>query len=189
MQGGDYEVNYNNSFFCLTNPVAVGDLTRGSIAATSLYFEAQPMLMIELGDDITVRNYDHLLDLKASIIKIDGRNNDFLVLDDGTKLTGYTFYTTLEFFPFLRQFRIIQNETGYCNFIFRLTEKTQENMQEIEKFIKSVLKNRLKYNIEYVDKIPMDPNYKTKIMISKIGSAGVNTMPQDMSLQGTQLHG
>ncbi len=168
MHGGDYEVNYRSNFFCLTNPVSAGDLTRGSIAVTSLYQHAQPFLMLELGDEVCVRHYDKLLDLKATIASIDGRDNDFLHLENGERISGATFYGALEYFPFMRQFRILQDEIGSCRVLLRLTEDTTENRNEVEQVLASILAEKIRYEVEYVDAIPIDPNGKTKILISNV---------------------
>jgi len=165
---GDYEVNYRSTFFCLTDPVCEGKLTCGSIAVTSLYLEAQPILMVELGDTVTVRDYDRLLDLRACIVSIDGRDNDYLLLQNGLRVSGATFYAALEYFPFVQQFRIEQNDVESCRILLRMTEDSLENKRQVEHALASFLAGKIRYEIEYVHTIPMDPNGKTKILLSNV---------------------
>jgi len=166
--GKYYDVNYNSIFFCLDNPTDVGSLTQGSICLTSLSSKVQPILMLKVGDEVTVENYDNLLDLKASIISIDGRDNDYLILNDGTRISGGTFYAALEYFQYMRQFRIIQKEVGHCDILVSLLNSQDKNQNEIKNTIDKILLNKISYKIKFVDKIPIDPNGKTKILVSKI---------------------
>jgi len=165
---GDYQINFHSTFFCLTDPVTSGNLTRGTIVAASQDLKAQPILMVGLGDIVTVRNYKGLLDLKTSIVSIDGRDNDYLLLENGEKLTAMAFLAVLDNPLFILQFRIIQERIGFCRVLLRLREETEENKKEVESLLGSVLVGKLRYEIEYVNDIPMDPNGKTKILISKI---------------------
>lgn len=165
---GDYKVNFHSTFFCLTDPVTSGDLTRGTIEITSQDLKAQPILMVGLGDIVTVRNYEGLLDLKTSIVSIDGRDNDYLVLENEEKLTAMAFLAILDNPLFILQFRIIQERIGFCRVLLMLREETEANKKEVESLLESVLAGKIRYKIEYVDNIPMDPNGKTKILVSKI---------------------
>ncbi len=166
--GEYYDVNYNSIFFCLDNPTDVGSQTQGSICLTSLSSEVQPILMLKVGDYVTVENYDNLLDFQASIISINGRDNDYLILDDGTRISGGTFYAALEYFQYMRQFRIIQNEVGHCEILVSLLDSQDKNLNEIRNTIDKILLNKISYKINFVDNIPMDPNGKTKILVSNI---------------------
>ena len=123
---------------------------------------------LKLGDKISVKNYDKLLNLKASITRIEGRDNDYLILRDGSKLSGSTFYAALEYFSFVRQFRIIQTQFGKCEILISLLDCNNNNKKIINNRINEILTNKISYEIHFVNKIPMDPNGKTKILISRI---------------------
>lgn len=164
----DYYVNFHSTFFSLTDPVTSGDLTRGTIAISSQDLVAQPILKVELGDAVTVRNYEGLLDLKTSIVSIDGRDNDYLVLENGEKLTAMALLAVLDNPLFILQFRIIQDRVGFCRVLLVLRKQNEENKREVESLLESVLAGKIRYEIEYVDDIPMDPNGKTKILISRV---------------------
>jgi phenylacetate-CoA ligase len=167
---GDYKVNFHSTFFCLTDPETLGNLTQGTITVTSQDLEAQPILMVGLGDIVTVRNFEGLLELNTSIVSIDGRDNDYLVLENGEKLTGMVFLAVLDNPLFILQFRIIQDCIGSCRILLRLREETEANKREVEHLLESVLGGKIRYEIEYVDDIPIDPNEKTKVLVSKIAN-------------------
>ena len=165
---GDYKVNFHSTFFCLSAPETSEDLTRGTITVTSQDLEVQPILMVGLGDVVTVRNYEHLLELKTSIVSIDGRDNDYLVLENGERLSGMTLLAVLIKPLFILKFRIVQDCIGSCRVLLRLREETEANKREVESLLESVLAGKIRYKIEYVDDIPIDPNEKTKVIVSKI---------------------
>ena len=97
-----------------------------------------------------------------------GRDNDYLILNDGTRISGGTFYAALEYFQYMRQFRIIQKEFGHCDILVSLLNSQEKNKNEIKNTIDKILLNKISYKIKFVDKIPIDPNGKTKILVSKI---------------------
>ena len=164
----DYQPDYKAVFFSLSEIVSCDNLTSGSLLVTSLINEAQPVLKLDLGDCILVRNYEKLYELGASIVEIEGRNNDYLLLPNGDRISGATFYATLEYFPFMKQFRIIQDSVNECTVLLRVTEVNEENRKQIDDVLTRLLKGKIEYRVEYVDEIPMDKNGKTKVLISKI---------------------
>jgi phenylacetate-coenzyme A ligase PaaK-like adenylate-forming protein len=167
----DFQIDYKAVFFSLAAPEDEAGLTKGNILVTSLINEAQPILKLELGDRVTVRNYSRLNKLGATIAKVDARSNDYLHLPDGEKISGATFYASLEYFPFMRQFKIVQNDVNDCTVMLRVTEKTEEKRAQVEAVLKKLLDGKIKYAVEYVDAIPVDPNGKTKILVSSVRDA------------------
>lgn len=167
-QAKDYHPDYKAMFFSLSEITPRGDLTSGPMLVTSLINEAQPVLKLELGDRILVRNFDKLNELGASFVEIEGRNNDYLLLPNGDRISGATFYAALEYFPFMKQFKIVQESVNECSVLLRVTEASEENRKQIEDVLTPLLKGKIGYRIEYVDDIPLDRNGKTKVLISKI---------------------
>ena len=91
---GDYQVNYRSVFFAPSDPRTEAGITTGeSIAVTSLHSAAAPILMMELGDVVSCRNYDQLLSLGASISAIAGRADEYALGRDGEKVYAVTFYS------------------------------------------------------------------------------------------------
>ncbi len=164
----NYQPDYKAVFFSLADTKTLGDLTSGSILVTSLINEAQPVLKIELGDRVVARNYDKLYEMGTTIVEVEGRNNDYLVLPNGDRISGATFYATLEYFPFMRQFKIVQESVDDCTVLLKISESSEENRTQVESVLLRLFEGKIRYKIEYVKDIPMDPNGKTKILTSNI---------------------
>lgn len=165
---GDYQPDYKAVFFSLADTTPSDDLISGSILVTSLINEAQPVLKMELGDRVLVRNYGSLHELGASIVRIEGRNNDYLVLPNGEQISGATFYASLEYFPFMRQFKIIQESVDNCTVLLKLKDACADSRRQVEDVLHRLLGGKIQYHTVYVDEIPIDPNGKTKILSSKV---------------------
>jgi hypothetical protein len=85
---------------------------------------------------------------------VDGRNNDYLVLPNGDRISGATFYAALEYFPFVRQFRIIQERVGHCDILLRHNGSNPDNHRLVEEKIESILGGLIDYEVKSVDTIP-----------------------------------
>lgn len=167
----EYKPDYKAVFLSLIDKESRGDLTSGSLLVTSLLNEAQPVLKLELGDRVLVRNHEKLHELGMTIVAVEGRNNDYLVLPNGDRISGATFYATLEYFPFMKQFKIVQAAVDTCTVFLKVTENTEENRTQVEVVLMRLFDGKIRYRIEYVEDIPMDPNGKTKILVSSIDQA------------------
>lgn len=165
---GDYEPDYKAVFFCLDAPAGDGELTRGAIVATSLVNEAQPILQLELGDRVAVRNYDRLYELESTIAEVEGRNNDYVVLGGGEKVSCATFRVVLDRYPFVHQFRILQDSEQSCAVLLRTGEASPAERLEMESSVKALVRGRIRCEVRYVDEIPIDANGKTKELVSRI---------------------
>jgi phenylacetate-coenzyme A ligase PaaK-like adenylate-forming protein len=168
--GKDYEVDYGAVFFSLDDAEESCGLTKGEVLVTSLINQAQPILKLELGDRVAVRHYHQLCNLGATIAKVEGRSNDFLHLPDGGRISGATFYASLEYFPFMRQFKIVQDGEDQCRIMLSLAAQSAENRARVEEVLAHLLGGRIQYRIEYVEHIPIEPNGKHKILSSNVGS-------------------
>jgi phenylacetate-CoA ligase len=166
---GDYEVDYKAVFFSLRNQEQSGDVTRGDLLVTSLINEAQPILKLDLGDRVAVRHYDRLRNLESTIAKVEGRSNDYLHLPGGGRISGATFYASLEYLSCMRQFKILQERENDCLIMLRLTDQRAENRAQVEAILDRLLGGRIAYRTAYVDTIPIEPNGKFKILTSRGG--------------------
>jgi phenylacetate-coenzyme A ligase PaaK-like adenylate-forming protein len=117
---------------------------------------------------VAVRHYDRLLGLGATIATVEGRSNDYLYLSGGEKISGATFYALLEYFPFMRQFKIVQNHENECTVMLRVSDPSEGNRAQVEAVLGALLDGKIRYAVEYVDEIPVDPNGKTKILTSVV---------------------
>jgi phenylacetate-coenzyme A ligase PaaK-like adenylate-forming protein len=156
---GDYRVNYRYVFFALTRPQQREGLTTGEIAVTSLHAAAAPILMLELGDTVTCRNYDRLLDLRSSIVSIQGRVGDYVLGRNGDKITSAELYGLLAGEPGLRQFRIVQAQPGEAEIQVRGDVDATLTLRLAQHF-----KGRLSVQVRHVDAIPLGSGGKANII-------------------------
>jgi phenylacetate-coenzyme A ligase PaaK-like adenylate-forming protein len=155
----DYQVNYRSVFFALTNPRAVGDVTRGEIAVTSLHAAAAPIIMLELGDIIACRQYHRLLDLKASIVSIEGRVSDYVIGRNGEKIWSSEFYGLLGGASGVRQFRIVQERPGECEILLRGAPHAA-----LSSSLELHFKGRISLQVRWHESIPLGPSGKASVI-------------------------
>jgi phenylacetate-coenzyme A ligase PaaK-like adenylate-forming protein len=160
---GDYVVNFGSVFFALTNPNAGAGLTTGEIAVTSLGAAAAPILMLELGDVVTCRDYDGLLSLQTAIVAIDGRVHDYVLGVNGERISANTFYALLGGEPGVRQFRIVQDRPGACEIEVRGTLDPS-----LISRLNQRLHGRILFQLRHVERIPRDASGKTRITARRI---------------------
>jgi phenylacetate-coenzyme A ligase PaaK-like adenylate-forming protein len=160
---GDYVVNYGSVFFNLTNPSRNAGLTTGEIAVTSLGAATAPILMLELGDVVTCRDYDGLPSLETSIVAIDGRVHDYVLGLNGERISANTFYALLGGEPDVRQFRIVQEKAGECEVEVRGTFDPS-----LLSRLDQRLSGLLTFQIRCVDRIPPNPSGKASIIVRQI---------------------
>jgi phenylacetate-coenzyme A ligase PaaK-like adenylate-forming protein len=159
----DYVVNFRSVLFALTRPNQEAGLTRGEIAVTSLGAAAAPLLMLELGDVLTCRNYDGLLSLKTSIVAIEGRVHDYVLGLNGEKISSNLFYGLLGGEPDVRQFRIVQEKVGECEIQVR-----GEFDASLVSRLNQHLHGSITFQLRYVDFIPQDASGKARIIARRI---------------------
>ena len=164
---GYYQPDFNSIFFSLKDPVDDGAQTRGSIVLTALHSFAQPILNLAIGDIVSVDNYAQHLVLKSRILTIEGRDNDFLLLDDGKRMSATIFYKILESFDFIRQFQIIQERPGHCDILLKLTAaEARRNLTRVTDSLNHYGRGQFEFDIKIVDAIAPQPNGKRKVFIS-----------------------
>lgn len=167
---GDYEVNFRSVFFALSNPKMKVGITTGEIAVTSLHAVAAPILMMELGDVVSCRNYDQILELKTSITNISGRVSEYVLGLNDEKVSASVFYGWLTNEPTVRQFRIVQDTVGECDIFLQLVDCSTADKAELQTKLLKHLDGRVEASIHYVDRIPFDENGKTKVVVNRLGS-------------------
>ena len=164
-----YQPDFNSVFFCLKDPVAEGPNLRGSILLTALHSFSQPILNLEIGDLVTVSGYTRHEELNSRIISIDGRDNDFLVLKDGQRLSAAFFYMIFERFDFLRQFQLVQERAGHCDIRLKIaSEGDRQRLYKVTDMIRHFSRGRFDFDLHVVDHIATQPNGKRKILISRL---------------------
>jgi phenylacetate-coenzyme A ligase PaaK-like adenylate-forming protein len=167
--GGDYEVDYRSVFFALRDPRTENGISTGPIAVTSLHSAAAPILMLELGDVVSCRNYRRLLALGAWISAIEGRADEYAIDRKGKKIFAATFYSLFTQAPEVRQFRVVQEREGECD-MFVLAEQGAD-LSGLEARISRHLDGRISPRFHYVDRIPFDDSGKVSIVINRLAQS------------------
>jgi Coenzyme F390 synthetase len=140
------------------------DGEEGEIYITSLTNYAMPFIRYDIGDIGYIEaNKKCECGNNSPILHLTkGRNNDFVLMEDGKFTPAYIFVRPIEFINekignIIYQFQVIQNDIN--NFTVRLTINKNYNgwKNEIEKLfisnIKHILMKNANYSFEYYDKL------------------------------------
>lgn len=153
----------------------VPDGIMGNVLVTSLTNPAMPLIRYKLGDlaiKLPIEKYPKNRKYNYPMFeKIIGRETDLIYTTNGKTLTVHSFTGIVEFYPEIKQFKIIQKEKESiffeyvldANFIF-----SDSVLVEIEKKINKLTDNRLKTVFINVEKILSTPSGKPQIIESYI---------------------
>lgn len=152
--------------------VAEGQI--GHVLVTCLTNKAMPIIRYKLGDMAVKlpkhkypKNRMHNYPLLEKII---GRDTDYVETIDGTRIFVTTFVAILEFYPEIKQFKIVQNKLS--EIIVLYSEDSPDNMvgenilNKVKNEIDNLTKNNLNIVFNKVDVIPTSPSGKPKIIES-----------------------
>lgn len=138
----------------------------GRILLTSLYKRAFPLVRYELGDiilntkksDIAVYEFD----------KIQGRDNDFLMLDDETPIHSEGITHAIKFSDKISAYQIRYTEDNMYTIYIRSNEKINENdINEIRKRLDQVDSRLSKLAIKQVDELKQTIAGKTNWLMKE----------------------
>lgn len=140
------------------------------IIGTTYINKAFPLIRYDTGD--TVKLYDHDFICKCGrrsrvVKEIIGREQDYLILEDGTKIGGSGFF--FKKIVNVKRAQIIQKKKGEATFYI---VKTPDYTPEEEKLLMEEIENRLgknfKYTLQYTDELIRLKNGKMKFVINEI---------------------
>ncbi len=132
--------------------VYAGDYAEGRIVVTSLTNNAMPFIRYDIGDEGVIVNNKCDCGCSSPILKLySGRQNDFIMLKDGSKASPYIFVGIIDTLNSITegavlQFYIIQSD--YDKFIIRLY--TEEDREEINEIILGLLDEEYPYKAEFI---------------------------------------
>ncbi len=155
----------------------------GEIVCTSLFNYAMPLIRYAIGDMGIPSNDACLCGRTLPLMKmVEGRKDSLLLLPNGQMLTPRAFTYAIHdfrYYPEIEKFRIIQNSPE--NFEFNLKLKTHNLPEEVlRKELYGHLTSLLnlqgaRFEINFVDDIPLDRNGKLSIVVSKLSPASMET--------------
>ncbi|MGE5401186.1 MAG: hypothetical protein ACM3S2_12340 [Ignavibacteriales bacterium] len=150
------------------------------IIGTTYTNKAFPLIRYDTGDTVKLHdeNYKCKCGRKSRLVKeIIGREQDYLILEDGTKVGGSGFF--FKQIVNVKRAQIYQNKRGEATFyLVKGPGYTQEEEKHLIEEIENKLGKNFKYTIQYTDELMKLKNGKTKFVINEIdnssaGNSGV----------------
>jgi len=143
------------------------DTNFGRCIITDLYVRSFPLIRYNLGDVLVTETKNGL----PIIMKIRGRQDDWIIFADGERMPFHTFYGIMERRQEIKQFRVTQED--YYEIRIQVVRESEADKSALENSLLTDLRREVRdkdieYIIDFVDNIPQDPNGKIRMLISKI---------------------
>ncbi len=144
------------------------DTNFGGSLLTDLFIRSFPMIRYNLGDMLDTGIINGL----PVINKIRGRQDDKIIFADGESVLWPMFAIILERRRHeLKQFRVIQEDYDLIRIV--VAKEAEADKSIVENAIINDLRNEVRnegmeYIVDFVDRIPPDPNGKIRLLISKV---------------------
>ncbi len=155
------------------NGQEVEDGELGNVLVTCFTNLAQPFIRYKLGDlAIKLPREKYPKDRKFNyplLERIVGRETDVIKTPNGKTLIVHSFTGIIEYFPDIRQYQVIQENTSEITIKYivdDLIPLKQNTLKEIEQKINKLTDNSLKIIFEVTDFIPNSPSGKPQIIKS-----------------------
>lgn len=152
--------------------VAAASGEPGPIITTALGMWTMPMIRYETGDlaevETTLCPCGRTLPL---LRRIYGRRVDSVAMQDGRRIFWPFFHEVLGRYNELRQWRILQDEINEVQLQIVVTNNAKGLLSRIESDLRAVLPGEIHLRVERVERIPLSPGEKTRMIISKVGTA------------------
>ena len=150
------------------SPVAPNE--PGRVIVTDLIGKLMPFIRYDQGDMAVFEKVEEEKgEINQRIKKIIGRDDDYVLLPDGTKRSFHLFYEVMDQYEDIMQFRIIQKRR---NLFEILVVADSEYLRNIKNDMIQNLQERfppsVKFEIRNVDRIEPDPNGKIRMLISEV---------------------
>jgi len=142
----------------------------GVLIGTNLNSYVMPLIRYELGDICVLSKEKCSCGRQLPLIeRIDGRVDDIVTLNDGSRLTIQSFHHFLRNYNEIDQYRIIQEDRDHIKVILVCREEYYE--RTIDKFkedFETSFLTGVNFTFERVEEIPLDPSGKCRSIISKV---------------------
>jgi phenylacetate-CoA ligase len=151
-------------------PIQAGE--EGEIVVTSLHSSVMPFIRYSLGDigALSLRTIRCGRGLPL-MERIQGRIDDFIILQTGERISPHPFYHCLDPVPGIRRWQIIQHEPRKITVTLEAGRGFSEDTVRLVKAnLEGLLKGRMDIEIRTVDSISVLPSVKFRAVRSEIGS-------------------
>ena len=149
----------------------------GEIVCTSLFNYAMPLIRYKIGDVGVPSDETCACGRSLPLMRmVEGRKDHLIVLSNGRVLTPRAFTVAMhefKFYPRIEQFRVVQKKSDLFEFSLKLKDKgLEENMRkELTSHLKKIFSaHDLKFDIRFVEDIPLDKSGKLTIVFSEVSS-------------------
>ncbi|MCH2119284.1 MAG: hypothetical protein MK161_16475 [Pirellulales bacterium] len=171
----DYAIDYNSVFVTIEDVETLdsvngieGNFHRGTVVVSSLYNWLQPFLKYKLDDIAIVRNLDLANQLGMTIVDIEGRSDDFLLLPDGKQMSAATFKCIIENFDSVWQYKVVQDQVESCQVQVVLNDEASNERALITEAIQELVAGKIDCEVCFVDEIKPGANGKFKMLESSV---------------------
>jgi phenylacetate-CoA ligase len=144
------------------------DASYGNALLTNLFIRSFPMIPYNLCDMLDTDIVDGL----PVIRKIGGRQDDKIKFADGKVVPVNVIAIIMDkICQYFKQFRVIQEDYDLIRVVVAKDEEADQ--QFVEKTIIQEMREKLRgngaeYIVDFVDRIPPDPNGKIRLLISRV---------------------
>lgn len=144
------------------------DTSYGNALLTNLFIRSFPMIRYNLRDMLDTEIIEGL----PVIRKIGGRQDDKIKFADGKVVPVNVIAIIMDKMRHdLKQFRVIQEDYDLIRVVVAKEEEADKSIVEkaiIDEMRKGLCNDGVEYTVDFVDRIPPDPNGKIRLLISKV---------------------
>ena len=157
------------------NPVLPGK--PGRIVVTDLIGKTMPFIRYDQGDSvITGVSEDKDGEIKTKILKIIGRDEEKIILRNGTMQSFHNFDQTIKKYEGIFQFRVIQKAVDYfLLYIFTDNDYFDSIKDPILKELEEKFPKYCKFDIFRTGPMKPDPNGKLRRFVSEVKSSNIKS--------------
>ncbi|MBI5575774.1 MAG: phenylacetate--CoA ligase family protein [Deltaproteobacteria bacterium] len=143
---------------------------RGDVVITNLHSYAMPFIRYRIGDLGVPSDKTCGCGRALPLMEIiEGRDEDFIVLKGGRRISPMMVTGTLDHIPGIRQFRVIQeNADSVVAWISAGKGFKPDTAVRVEEKLKEILGNGIGIVCREVDDIPREPSGKVRAVISRL---------------------
>lgn len=146
----------------------------GDIVVTNLHSYAMPFIRYKIGDIGILSERTCPCGCELPLMRtVEGRDEDFITLSDGRKISPMMITGTLDHVPGIRQFRVIQESMEEIIVLLAKGEGfITETQQRAETGLRRILGAGMNIKCHVLDDIPRESNGKVRAVISKVSKKG-----------------
>ncbi len=140
----------------------------GRLLASSFHNDGFPFIRYEIGDTATFTSTPCTCGLQSQVIKeIEGRNEDYVVTPEGTKIMRFDYI--FKDATSIRECQVVQREPNSIVLrIVRRNDYSEKAEKSLLQEIKEKISPTLQVSFEYVDTIPRTKAGKFKAVLSEL---------------------